>query len=225
MNQPTFKANARKRERPRLNRAEQREARTRQLLEAAWAVYCEKGYEATTIDDVAAYAGVSRMPVYSLFGDKQNLYFALWCKFIDDLSMALRSPLRPQATLREKLEQLAATAVSAPTPPRASTLAPEGLFFVVQTIALSRPDIFERLKQRANEVLADFADIVRSSALDKGDRLRATPEVIASHIIAHLNGMSTVGFQTGKSFAKQRDVADIFLAAAFKPQRSSRADP
>ena len=29
--------------RPRLSREEQREARVKQILEAAWAVYCERG--------------------------------------------------------------------------------------------------------------------------------------------------------------------------------------
>jgi len=200
--------------RPRLSREEQREERTRQLLEAAWAVYCEKGYEAVTIDDVAAHAGVSRMPVYSLFGDKQNLYFALWCKFIDELSAALRSPLRPEDSLRTKLEQMSRIVVARPEPGKPT---PEGLFFVVQTIALSRPDIFKRLKQVANGVVDDFAELVRSSPLDKGDRLRAAPEVIASHLIAHINGMSTVEFQTGKNLATARDVNDIFLTIAFKP--------
>jgi AcrR family transcriptional regulator len=209
-----FKADLKKKRPPRLSREEQREERTRQLLEAAWAVYCEKGYEAVTIDDVAAYAGVSRMPVYSLFGDKQNLYFALWCKFIDELSAALRSPLRPEDTLRVKLEHMAKLVAAKP---EAGKPTPEGLFFVVQTIALSRPDIFKRLKQVANEVIKDFAELVRSSPLDKGDRLRGSPELIASHLIAHINGMSTVEFQTGQYLATARDVTDIFMTIAFKP--------
>src|SRR3546814_16564274 len=67
----------------RLSRGEQNARRSEELLEAAWTVFCDKGYESVTIDDVAAQAGYSRMPIYSLFGDKQSLFFALWQLTID----------------------------------------------------------------------------------------------------------------------------------------------
>src|SRR3546814_9405326 len=67
----------------RLSRGEQNARRSEELLEAAWTVFCDKGYESVTIDDVAAQAGYSRMPIYSLFGDKQSLFFALWQRTID----------------------------------------------------------------------------------------------------------------------------------------------
>ena len=62
---------------PRRTREEQKADRSKELLAAAWVMFCDKGYEAVTIDDVAEHAGYSRMPIYSLFGDKQNLFFEL----------------------------------------------------------------------------------------------------------------------------------------------------
>src|SRR5262245_38788860 len=125
--------------RPRLTREQQKTARTQQLLEAAWALFCERGYEALTIDHVAEHAGYSRMPIYSLFGDKQNLFFELWRSAVGQLTVQLVGGLENGTPLRRNLEKLAriVAASSAGNQPRHG----ESLFFVVQTIALSRPDI------------------------------------------------------------------------------------
>ena len=203
-----------KKQKSRLSRKEQRAARIHQLLEAAWAMFCAKGYEAVTIDDVAEHAGVSRMPIYSLFGDKQNLYFELWRSFLGDLSQRMLIDLSAGAPLRTNLERLAR--VVGEKPQTTTPQAPEGLFFVVQTIALSRPDIGLRQKEAANQVVASFAAMVRDSSLLPGERLRNTPEQIAAHLIAHINGMSTVEFQTDHRFNKTSDLIDIFHAIAFE---------
>jgi AcrR family transcriptional regulator len=203
-----------KQRKPRLNREEQKAERIRQLLEAAWAMYARKGYEAVTIDDVAEYAGVSRMPVYSLFGDKQNLYFELWCTLVAQLTAIMIGPLRAGVPLRRNLEQLARVVVSGSQKP--SEPPPEGLFFVVQTIALSRPDIAAKLQVLANKVVSDVAEMVSHSTLEAGEELRASPQIIAAHLVAHINGMSTVEFQTHGNYRRARDLIDIFHAIAFK---------
>jgi AcrR family transcriptional regulator len=199
---------------PRLSREEQKAERIQQLLDAAWAMYGAKGYEAVTIDDVAEHAGYSRMPVYSLFGDKQNLYFELWRKLLGDLTETLVGSLKPGGSLRRNLEALAKN-VSAPRPdPNAP--APEGLFFVVQTIALSRPEISRKLQDVSNEVVRRMTEMVRTSTLEPGNVLRAPPEIVAAHLIAHINGMSTVEFQTKHHYSRVRDITEIFLSIAIR---------
>ena len=200
---------------PRLSRGQQREQRTTELLEAAWAMFCEKGYEAVTIENVAEYAGYSRMPIYSLFGDKQNLYFELWRKAVGALSDALLGSLRPGVSLRRNLAQLAEVVAQGPAG-AAPDKSPESLFFAVQTIALSRPDIAAKLEKLSREVITHVARIVRESALEPGDVLRGDAETIAAHIVAQINGLSTVQFQTRKRFARARDLAAIFNAIALR---------
>lgn len=46
------------------------------ILEAARDLFFERGVEATTIEDVAAQAGVSKVTVYGHFGDKLTLFEA-----------------------------------------------------------------------------------------------------------------------------------------------------
>src|SRR3954447_906944 len=53
------------------------EARRRAFLEAATAVFLDKGYAATTLDDIIARSGGSRQTLYALFGGKQGLFKAL----------------------------------------------------------------------------------------------------------------------------------------------------
>jgi AcrR family transcriptional regulator len=53
-------------------------ARTRaSLIDAAAAVIGEKGYDRTTLDDVARRAGMSRGAIYGNFKDKEELFLAL----------------------------------------------------------------------------------------------------------------------------------------------------
>jgi TetR/AcrR family transcriptional regulator, mexJK operon transcriptional repressor len=54
-----------------------RAARRHAFLEAATAVFLEKGYANATLDDVIARSGGSRQTLYSLFGGKQGLFEAL----------------------------------------------------------------------------------------------------------------------------------------------------
>ena len=53
------------------------EARRQAFLEAATAVFLEKGYANTTLDDIIARSGGSRQTLYTLFGGKQGLFAAL----------------------------------------------------------------------------------------------------------------------------------------------------
>ena len=202
--------------RPRLNREEQKAERTRQLLDAARVMFLEKGYEAVTIDHVAEHAGYSRMPVYTLFGDKQNLFFELWRDATAQLTQGLVGHFQPGTSLRKNLKQLAEVLAMSMESPDAGSGYGERLFFVVQTIALSHPQVAAKLEKLAKGVVLDVATFVRQSSLDKGDVLRSDAETIASHLVAHINGMATVQFQTHGRYVKAKDLYPIFCAIAFK---------
>lgn len=196
----------------RLSRTEQNAQRSDELLEAAAEVFKEKGYEAVTIDDVAARAGYSRMPVYSLFGDKQGLFLELWRRSIEQITQRLLGQLKPGGALRRNLKLLAAAVAQGNAAD--DSRAGGSLFFVVQTIALSRPDLDDQLQTLSRKVVTDFADVLKNSTIEPGERLRGNAETAAAHLIAHINGLSTVRFQTGKNYAKARDLEAIFIAAA-----------
>lgn len=204
---------------PRLTRVEQSAQRAQELLNAAWALFCEKGYEAVTIDEVAARAGYSRMPVYSLFGDKQNLYFELWQRAVGEMMKQIADSQKAGDSLRKNLKRLAEL-IAAPSGIGARSEQQqnlgEHLFFAVQTIALSRSDIADKLETLSREVVSGVAELLGQSKLDKGDVLRGDLDTVAAHLVAQINGMATVQFQTRKLFFSPRDLSELFVAIALR---------
>jgi len=53
-----------------------RAVREPQMLDAAVAVFAERGYHGASMDEIAAGAGVTKPMVYSYFGSKEDLYLA-----------------------------------------------------------------------------------------------------------------------------------------------------
>ncbi|MEP6885583.1 MAG: TetR/AcrR family transcriptional regulator [Gammaproteobacteria bacterium] len=58
-------------------RGEEKERRRAEILDAAEALYIEKGWDALTVDQVARSARLSRALVYVYFRDKEELLFAI----------------------------------------------------------------------------------------------------------------------------------------------------
>lgn len=48
----------------------------RVILDAAVTVFCEQGYARTSVDAIAAAAGVGKQTIYGHFGDKERLFLA-----------------------------------------------------------------------------------------------------------------------------------------------------
>jgi TetR/AcrR family transcriptional regulator len=58
-------------------RGEEKERRREEILDAADALYAEKGWDAVTVEQVARSARLSRALVYVYFKDKEELLFAI----------------------------------------------------------------------------------------------------------------------------------------------------
>ena len=62
----------------------QRKKRTRdELLDAAYAMFTQRGFHATSLDLVAAEAGYTKGAVYSNFASKEDLFFAVYEREIE----------------------------------------------------------------------------------------------------------------------------------------------
>jgi AcrR family transcriptional regulator len=86
--------------------ARKKERTRRQLAEAAGELFAERGYAATTIDDIAAAVDVSPRTFFRYFPTKEDLVVALGATSLDLFLDALRS--RP---LNESLQVAVAAAV------------------------------------------------------------------------------------------------------------------
>src|SRR4051794_5049773 len=54
-----------------------RDQRRSRILEAAAAVFSERGYEAASVEEIAATAGITKPVIYHHFASKRDLYVAL----------------------------------------------------------------------------------------------------------------------------------------------------
>jgi AcrR family transcriptional regulator len=95
-------AGARRARRVRMTGAERRE----QLLDIGRTVFAEKGFEATSVEEIAAKAGVSKPVVYEHFGGKEGLYAVVVDREMRQLMDMVTSALTAGHP-RELLEQAA----------------------------------------------------------------------------------------------------------------------
>ena len=81
--------------------------RREQLLDVGRALFAEKGYDATSVEEIAAQAGVSKPVVYEHFGGKEGLYAVVVDREMRSLLEAVTGALTVEAHSREVLEQAA----------------------------------------------------------------------------------------------------------------------
>ena len=105
-----------------------RAARRAQLIESAAGTFLRRGFDSTSMDDVARDAGVSRLILYRIFDSKHDLYRAVLHSVIDHLGVAVEpyavDALRTRgaassAASRRQGAPRCVPAALAPRPPRA----------------------------------------------------------------------------------------------------------
>lgn len=80
------------------------------IMEAATALFLEKGYDGTSMDDVATRAAVSKPTVYKHFSDKEQLFAEIVCATtdqIDELVRLVTATMADQADIEIGLATLA----------------------------------------------------------------------------------------------------------------------
>ncbi len=88
--------------RRRMTAAERRD----QLIDVARVAFAEKGFDGTSIEEIAARAGVSKPVIYEHFGGKEGLYAVVVDREVSTLLHALRAAIGdPTAGSRRLLER------------------------------------------------------------------------------------------------------------------------
>lgn len=76
------------------------------ILEAAKRLFPSRGFDATSMEAIAAEAGVSKLTVYSHFKDKEALFFETVCEKCEEQLPHAVFELVPGAPLREQLTRI-----------------------------------------------------------------------------------------------------------------------
>jgi AcrR family transcriptional regulator len=117
--------------------------RAASILAAAACVFARSGYEATSMDEVAAEAGISKLIVYRHFNSKHDLYVAVLRHTADRIAEAKReapsNPLEGGDPVGDVTEHLLATL-------RAARESPDG-FRLLFFHAAREPEFAEHARQ------------------------------------------------------------------------------
>jgi len=113
--------------------AEKRRKRRAEILRAALHAFRDKGYHATTLDDIAEHLGVRKTALYHYFPDKEAILYACHCESLDELDRILREARR-LGSAREKLAHVIREHVQVMT----DTLQGSPLAFEVTALSASR---------------------------------------------------------------------------------------
>jgi len=89
------------------NQAE-KAARQKHLLEAAQLVFSKKGFQNTSMDDIAEQAGFSRSLLYVYFKDKKDIYRSLRVLSAETLLEFIQGKVKPEASGLERVRQIGA---------------------------------------------------------------------------------------------------------------------
>jgi TetR/AcrR family transcriptional regulator len=133
------------------------------VLEAAEALFAERGFEATRLEDVAARVGIRRASIVYYFRDKRELYDAVLAGVFGDLHAALAAVLSREAPLAQRIEQSVSTWVA----------------FVGRRPSVARlllREVANATPERRAEVLRHtrpFAELVRKEIVERPDFAQA----------------------------------------------------
>ena len=166
----------------RLSRAERRQQTRQDLISAAEACFVSRGFHASSVDEVAERAGYTKGAVYSNFASKEDLFFAVYERRVEQVLTEVVPDLR-QLGAERAFDQLAAGAIQR----RDRDDGWRAVFFEFWAHVVRHPELRERFAAIHARFLEPMADAVQQLAEDRG--LTLPSDVTASQVAVAWNAM------------------------------------
>ena len=158
--------------------AEKRDRRRREILHAALRAFREKGYHATTLEDIAEHLGVRKTALYHYFTDKDAILFACHQESLAELERILSGVKEPEAAaeqlaylIREHVRVMTDTLEGSPLAFEVTALSPER-----QKSVIAGRDRYERALRR-----------VIARGIEEGEFRDVNPKTAAFAILGAIN--------------------------------------
>ena len=167
---------------------ERRRQLTRDALVAAAAeVFTQKGFHAASLDEIAEAAGFTRGAIYSNFGSKEELLFAVYDR-LDDLTLAGMADAMDERGGGDPVGGATAAAeVWAHLLGRSRDMI--ALSLELRLYALRNPDARERLVKLEQQATAKLAAFIEDTFAAHGTTLRTSAKELAELGRAGVNGL------------------------------------
>ncbi|MFC7491333.1 MULTISPECIES: TetR/AcrR family transcriptional regulator [unclassified Knoellia] len=165
-----------------------REERERQLLDVAESVFAQHGYQDTTMEAIAAAAGITKPVIYDHFGSKENLLVAVVARAREDLLSSTAAAL---------------DALPPHSPVEAHFRA--GVRAFMQFFEARRGSFRVYMQESAVAVVAgqDIESLRQAQARDIAERFSDNP-AIAAYPMVHREAMAEIMIATNERVAAWR---------------------
>jgi len=155
------------------------------ILEAAKKAFAQKGFHGVSMEEIARNAGVKKALIYYYFPSKEDLFFEVWQRSVDEMEESILKPLEGEGNFAKKLKALLKSYVDF-VRSRSDTLR------LVERERFYREEdggIWSKIRKRYRELLAKVAGMV-----EEGKREAEVPGDIDSMATAQfiLGSLSTV---------------------------------
>jgi AcrR family transcriptional regulator len=166
----------------RLSRAERREQTRQELVSAAEACFVSRGFHASSVDEVAERAGYTKGAVYSNFAAKEDLFFAVYERRVEQVLTEVVPGLR-QAGAEHAFDWFATGAIER----RDRDDGWLAVFFEFWAHTLRHPELCDRFAAIHARFLEPLAEGVHVLAADRGLALPA--DLTADQVVLAWNAM------------------------------------
>jgi AcrR family transcriptional regulator len=166
----------------RLSRAERREQTRQELIAAAEACFVSRGFHVSSVDEVAERAGYTKGAVYSNFASKEDLFFAVYERRVEQVLTEVVPGLR-QAGAEHAFDWFATGAIER----RDRDDGWLAVFFEFWAHTLRHPELRDRFAAIHARFLEQLADGVRQLAADRG--LALPSDLTVDQVVLAWNAM------------------------------------
>jgi len=157
--------------------------RREEILEAALACFSARGYHESTVDDIAARAGLSKGAVYWHFEGKREIFLALLEAIVEQGIEAMDVGLEGVESAREALHRISQAGMHAA---RESGLIEASTQFTAHAIRDPEfRELLRRLYQRGLELVGGQLQL----GIDRGEFRAFDVEALAAVILAATDGL------------------------------------
>ena len=194
------------------------DARVLQLLAAAKETFTSKGFAATTMDDIAGAAGMSKKTLYKLFESKTELFRAMLLRSLPQADYAdAPSDGSPVTRLRNMLHEAADTALSP------GEIALQRLIIGERQASPELGRMFaEVIMESGTEHIIDLLKAVRLAPRFEGLPLRLVAEMLFGMVFGHdhFRLLTDTGFRLNRRVLDRR--IDLAIATFCAPEDGGR---
>jgi AcrR family transcriptional regulator len=196
-------------------RRRKQHARRQEVLDTAARMFFERGYEATTTQDIGAALGLLKGSVYYYISSKQDLLFELIQQYHDDTRSHFEAILGSDGSPVEKLREL----IAVDTAHAARNLERSTLFYTEwRSLSAERQAVI--IAERTRHEHAVQAWITDAQAT--GDiRAQVDPKIASFGIFGMVNSVYRWFSPNGRKTAEEigRDFSDLILGGLLSPGR------